>query len=171
MIPSTLRRLVSVLAFAFVFAGAALSQRPPTSTWEGAGAELFGTKRTLYVVTIAHPKRRHTCLMQAISATDVVCTHHGHTTTYRADDVAALILPGTHTGWYFYAIGFLAASGAATWGTVVLSSVCAPCAVATGIVAFFLFWMAPASAMMTDGDTSDRLLYLASGQTLKAKLS
>jgi hypothetical protein len=110
-------------------------------------------------------------LMQSINASEIVCMHHGHATAYRANDVAALISPGTHTRWSLYAAGFLAASGAATWGTVVLASVCVPCAVVTGVAAIFLCWMAPASAMATDGDTSDKLLYLAPGETLKVKLS
>ena len=171
MISSTLRRLLTVLALNFVFTTVALSQRPVTATWDGALAELVNTKRTLYVVTIAHPKNRHTCMMQSISGSEIVCTHHGHTTTYRAEDVAALIFPGTHTRWYLYAAGFLAGGGVATWGTVVLASVCVPCAAVTGVAAFFLYWMAPMSAMATDGDVADTLLYLAPGQILKVKLS
>jgi hypothetical protein len=171
MISSTLRSLSTVLALGFASSVVALGQNPLSATWEGARAELVNTTQTLYVVTVAHPKSRHACLMQSINASEIVCMHHGHTTAYRADDVAALIYPGDHTRWYLYAAGFLAASGAAIWGTVALASVCGPCAVVTGFAAFILLWMAPASAMTADGDTSDKLLYLASGQTLKAKLS
>jgi hypothetical protein len=171
MISSTLRSLFTVLALSFALVAVALGQNPVTPAWEGARAELVNTKQALYVVTIAHPKSRRACLMQSINAREIVCMHHGHTTAYRADDVAALISRGTHTRWYLYFAGFLAASGAAAWGTVVLASACAPCAVVTGAAAFFLLWMAPASGMATDGDAPDKLLYLASGQTLKVKLS
>jgi hypothetical protein len=170
MIHSTLRSPFIALALSFVYAAVAFGQSP-TSTWEGTRMALVNSKQSLYVVTMAHPKRRHACLIQSINASEIVCTHHGRTTAYRAGNVAALIFPGTHTRWYLYAAGFLAGSGAATWGTVVLAPICIPCAAVTGIAAFFLFWMAPASAMMTDGDSSDTLLYLAPGQTLKVKLS
>lgn len=171
MILAKLYRLFTVLALSFIFATVALGQRPLTPTWEGARAELVNMKHTLYVVTISRPMNRRRCLMQSINASEIVCTRHGHTTAYRAEDVAALIIPGTHTRWYFYAAGFLAAGGVATWGTVVLASACAACAAITGVATFFLYWMAPMSAMATDGDTPDTLLYLAPGRTLKVNLS
>ena len=170
MTPSTLRRLFTVLMFSFVSVAVAPGQSQLTPTWEGARFKLFNTKQTLYVVTIAHPKSHHTCLMQSINASEIVCTHRGHTTAYRTENVAALIAPGVHARWYLYAAGFLSAGGAATWGTVALATVCPPCAVLTGIAAILLYSMVPLSAMVTDGDTSDKLLYLASGQTLKVKL-
>jgi hypothetical protein len=170
MISSTLRRLSTVLALGSAFATAALGQSPLAPTWESAREELVNTKHTLYVVTISHPSRRHTCLMQSINASEIVCSNHGHATAYRAEEVAALISPGTHTRWYLYAAGFLAAGGATTWVTVILAPVCVPCAATTGIAAFFLYWMAPMSAMATDDDTADTLLYLAPGQSLKVNL-
>jgi hypothetical protein len=169
MIPSKPRSLFAGLALSFVFASFALGQSPTAPTWESARAERVAT-RTLYVITISHPKSRRTCLVQSIGASEIVCTHRGHQATYRVGEVAALILPGVHTRWYLYAAGFLTAGGAATWGTVVLASVCIPCAAATAVAAFFLYWMAPMSAMATDGDTADTLLYLAPGQSLKVKL-
>jgi hypothetical protein len=172
MIPSKLRSLFTGLALSFVSAAIALGQSPQTSTWEGARTELVNTtQHTLYVITIAHPKSRHTCHIQSIDASEIVCTHHGHTTIYGAADVAALIFPGIHTRWYLYAAGFLAAGGAATWGAVVLASVCAPCFGGTLVAAFIFYGMVPMSAMLTDGDSADTLLYLAPGQTLKVKLN
>lgn len=175
MIPSTLRRTFLVLALSFNFAAVAFSQNPAARTWLGARAEFVNTKQKLnkqaiYVVTIAHPTKRRRCLTQSIDAEQIVCTNHRHAITYRAEDVAALIVPGTHTRWYFYAAGFLAAGGAATWAAVVLAPACIPCAAATGVAALFLLWMAPMSAMATDDDTADTLLYLAPGQGLKVKL-
>lgn len=170
MISLALRRIFTALALILVFATAASGQSPQTTTWEGARAVLAKTKQTVYIVTITHPKNRRTCLVQSIDASEIVCTHHGHSTAYRAEDVSALISPGTHTRWYLYAAGFLGAGGAATWGTVAFATVCAPCAVITGFAAFVLYWMAPASAMMTDGDSPDALSYLAPGQTLNVKL-
>lgn len=170
MLNSMLRRLFVVLAICFVFAATAHGEKPRNATWDGARAELVNAKQKLYVVTIAHPKRRHTCVMQSISYGEIVCVDHGQTTAYRAEDVQALILPGSHTRWYLYFAGFLAAGGAATWGTVVLSSVCVPCAAGTGVAAFLLFMMSPLTGMATDGDVADTLLYLAPGQTLKVNL-
>ena len=108
--------------------------------------------------------------MQSIDTSQIVCDHHGEKTAYKADDIAAIIEPGEHTPVLIYAGGILAASGAAAWGTAVLASVCIPCAVVTGVAALFLFMMAPGAAMASDGDSSDRLLYIAPGQKLQVKL-
>lgn len=166
MSSSTRFRLLAFLALCLALSAVAHGQQPLTPTWEEARAELANANDTVYVVTIAHPTSRHTCRMQSINAAEIVCSHHGHTTTYRAEDVAALVRRGTHTRWYLYAAAFLGAGGAATWGTVLLASVCAPCAVLTGVAAVLLYWMAPMSAMATDGDSPDKLLYLAPGQSL-----
>ena len=166
MISSAPCRIFRALAFFLVFANIALGQSPQTTTWGHALAVLANSKQTVYVVTIAHPKNHRTCLVQSINASEIVCTHRGHSIAYRAEDVSAIISPGTHTRWYLYAAGFLGAGGAATWGTIALATVCAPCAVITGIAAFVLYWMAPASAMMTDGDSPDTPLYLAPRQTV-----
>jgi hypothetical protein len=170
MISSALRRLISILALNSFFAAVALGQAPVASTWQGVQEELFNTKHTLYVVTIAHPKTRHTCPMQSIDASQIVCNHHGHATAYFAKDIAALIHRGDHTRVYPFAAGFLAAGGAATWGTVVLASVCAPCAVITAVAALFFYQLAGLSGMLTDADSPDELLYLAPGQALKVSL-
>jgi len=179
MATRTLRHLVTVLTLNLISVSVALCQsttisvsapRGKATTWREAQDRL-GPKDTVYLVTIAQPKHRHTCHIDSMSVDEIVCSHLGHTTTYRADDVAALIHPGSHTPWYLWGAGFLAAGGAATWGTVVLAGVCPPCAVATGIAALFLYWMAPASAFLTDGDYDDALVYLAPGQTLKVSLS
>ena len=167
---STLRLLFTGVALNFVFATVALGQSPRAPAWEGARQALVHTNGTLYIVTISHPNRRHKCLMQSINAGEIVCGQHGHTVAYRAEDVAAIISRGTHTRWYLYFAGFLAAGGAATWATVALTSVCIPCALATGVAAILLYWVAPMTAMFTDGDTDDKLLYLAPGQSLKVRL-
>jgi hypothetical protein len=170
MILSAMRHLIPAFAISCIFANVALCQTSTTSAWEGARAELANPKQTVYVITIAHPKTRHTCLVQSVNASEIVCAHYGRTTTFRAGDVGALILRGEHARWYLYAAGFLAAGGGATWATVALSSVCIPCAAATGLAALVLYTLAPMCAMMTDGDSPDQLLYLAPGQTLRVRL-
>jgi len=170
MIPVASCRFFPILALILLFATIAQSQAPVASTWEGAQANLVNEKHTLYVVTIAHPKIRHTCIVQSVNASEIVCSQHGHAIDYLAKDVAALIDRGTHSRWYFYSARFLAAAGAATWGTVALAPVCVPCAVFTGIAALFLYQLAGLSGMISDGDFPDELLYLAPGQTLKVSL-
>lgn len=166
----TPRRFISVLALNLILAAVAAGQRPVTSTWHGAAQELVNTKHTLFIVTIAQPTRRHKCIMSSINDSEIVCEHHGHKTAFHAADVAALIFPGKHSRWYLYAAAFLVAAVASTWGTVVLAPICPACAVATGVAALFLYLMAPASPMMTDGDSPDRLFYVAAGQTLQVRL-
>jgi len=153
-----------------LFAAVALGQNAPVPAWDVAPIYAANTTKKIYIVTIAHPKRRHSCMMRSIDTTGIVCEHHGHIRNYKAEDVAAIIEPGEHSHWYIYSIGFLAASGLTAWGTAVVASICLPCAIVPGLAAFALFWMAPAMAMAADGDSSDSLLYIAPGQVLKIKL-
>jgi hypothetical protein len=127
-------------------------------------------KKNVKIITIAHPKLRHSCTVVSISANEIICGHSGHTMTFRAEDVAAVIEPGEHSHWYLYFAGSLAAAGAATWGTVVLAAVCPICAAATGVAALFLYVITPGTAFLSDDDSADSLLYLAPGQTLKVGL-
>ena len=170
MILSTLRGCIAVVTFGFIFSAVALGQNPQDRAWESAQRNI-AAKEKVYVVTIAHPKRRNLCVVQSIGLDKIVCTHPGHTRVFRAGDVAALIERGEHTRWQLYFAGVLAAGGAATWGTVVLASVCPVCAVATGVAALFLYVVAPLTAMLTEGDSGDSLLYLAEGQHLQVRLN
>jgi len=172
MIPSTLiRQITFVVVTCFLFAVSARGQSS-ASTWEVAPVDVGvgNSPKRLYVVTKTHPTKRHTCEARSVSTSEIVCEHHGRPTIYKAEDVAAIIEPGEHSRWHLYSIGFLAASGLTAWGTAVVASICLPCAIAPGFAAFFLFWMAPAMAMGSDGDSPDKLLYIAPGQTLRVKL-
>jgi hypothetical protein len=165
---TTVNRLIMVLALSLI-SGAALGQAPQAATWQGAQA-LVVAKKNVKIITIAHPKLRHPCAVVSISANEIICGHSGHTMTFRAEDVAAVIEPGEHSHWYLYFAGSLAAAGAATWGTVVLAAVCPICAAATGVAALFLYVITPGTAFLSDDDSADSLLYLAPGQTLKVGL-
>ncbi len=165
---TTAHRLITALALSLI-SGAALGQAPQTATWQGAQG-LVATKKKVEIITIAHPKRRYSCVVDSINANEIICEHSGHITTFRAEDVAAVIEPGYHSHWYLYFAGSLAAAGAATWGTVVLAAVCPICAAATGVAALFLYVITPGTAFLSDGDSADSLLYLAPGQTLKVGL-
>jgi len=171
MIPSTVNRnIIIFVASSLIFAVASSGQNSPAPAWEVAPVYPANTTKKIYIVTISHPKKRHTCMMQSINTSEIVCDHHGRLTIYKAQDVAAIIEPGEHTPVLIYVGGILAASGAAAWGTGVLASVCIPCAVVTGVAALFLFMLAPGAAMAADGDSSDTLMYLAPGQKLQVKL-
>lgn len=166
-----IRHIIFCVTFCLLRGAAASGQNSPATTWEGVSIyAAANTTKKLYIVTIAHPKKRNTCMMQSINQSEIACDHHGHPKFYKAEDVAAIIEPGEHTPVLVYVGGILAASGAAAWGTGVLASVCVPCAVVTGVAALFLFIMAPGAAMAADGDTSDTLLYIAPGQKLQVRL-
>ena len=180
MTTTKLSRSITAVTLCFVAAGVALGQAPQvfqiprapqTSSWGDGVQRKVAAKEKVYVVTIAHPKHRNTCIVQSVDADEIVCTHPGHKTIFRAGDVAALIKPGEHTPVLLLFVSFLAGTGAATWGTVVLAGVCPVCAVATGITAAVLFILADGSGFLADGDYADSLLYLAAGQRLQVRLN
>lgn len=180
MTASTLRCFVTALTFGFISTAVACGQAPQVfqapqapqnSSWGEGVVRNIAAKDKVYVVTIAHPKYRHVCVVAWIDDDKIACTHPGHESVYRVEDVAALVQPGEHAHVWPYFVGFLASAVAATWGTIVLAPVCPPCAVATGAAALILYWMAPASGMMSDDDSPDTLLYLAAGQRLQVKLN
>ena len=165
-----LRSLIAVLALNFAFAAVGVGQTAHPTAWELAGLRL-SLGQTIEVVTIKHPDRRQRCVVNSVNANEIVCTHHGDTIVYQAQDVMALIKPGNHPHVLLWFAGVLAAGGAATWGTIVLTAVCPVCAVGTAVVALGLYVMAPMTGMLADdGDYPEELLYLAPGQTLQVKL-
>lgn len=121
----------------------------------------------LFVVTHENPKHRHTCHVQSFSIDQLICSDHAGT-TYRTQDIAALIVPGNYISQHVsLAIGN-AALGAAIWGTIILAPVCPLCAAATAFGAFSAFGFS-ATTLMCD-NVPDRLLYLTPGQSLQVKL-
>lgn len=169
MITTTLRRVVSVFALSLICVTGALAQSPDTAAWEGATGKLVDTKQKVEIVTIAEPTRRQMCRVDSIEESEIVCRHHGHTVTFQANDVAALILHGGTPG-HVYFLRFLAAGGTAIFGGALLSLMCPTCAVAAVVAGLVFFAMAPVSAIYCRGNTGDTLLYLAPGQTLRVKL-
>ena len=169
MFASTLRWIITGLAFSFSSAILAHGQIGQTVSWQGAQS-IIAAKQKIYVVTIAHPKRRHTCVVRSIDNDRIVCEHLGHTTAFQTGDVAALIEPGEHTPVFLFFAGFLSAAGAATWGTVILAPICPVCAAATGVAAAVLYVMAMGSGFLADGDHAGSVLYLAAGQRLQVSL-
>ena len=80
-------RLVTVLSASFIFAGIAFGQAPKTVTWERVEWRVTANEE-VYVVTMAEPKREHACMVESVSADEIVCTHRGRTKVYGSKDVA-----------------------------------------------------------------------------------
>src|ERR1700759_4656945 len=96
MIARMLRWLITILSLNLIFAAVMHGQVAQATAWTGAEG-IITPKQKIYVVTAAHPNRRHTCMVRSIDESEIVCEHLGHTTAYRAEDVTALIGPGKHT--------------------------------------------------------------------------
>jgi hypothetical protein len=176
MAHGTIRRIVTLSAFALVSTTVTLAQSPAlretavipiSNTWQGAQLA-FPAKSKLIVVTLDKPNRRQTCHLRSYTADELVCSRaFGGPRTYLRQQVVALILPGDRLSKLFFVIGSCE-FGAAIWGSVVLAATCPACGVGTGIAAFFYFGVA--ALFVTGDDQPDRLLYLAPGQQLSRKL-
>jgi hypothetical protein len=185
----TLRRLFTLAALTLLTATLALAQpipsasgntpaasslvdsldynKPKFTSWNSlAGIDPRGK---LFVVTVAQPTQRHTCLVQSITVDRLACKGpFGSSRTYKPNDILALIVPGEYDLKIRLVLGLNAALGASIWGTVVLAAACPACAVGTGIAALFLF--AAAGAILIGDDLPDCLLYLGPGQNLQVQL-
>jgi hypothetical protein len=145
----------------------------PDHSWQGA-AQWIGSSRgklirKILIVTLDQPLRRQPCRIQSFTSEKLVCSRAlGDPRIVLPSQVLALIVPGDEGGRLKFILGFNAGLGVAIWGTVVLAATCPPCAVATGIAAFFFFGAAGAY-VFGDGQP-DRVLYLASGKELAPKL-
>jgi hypothetical protein len=173
----TVRSILTLFVLALVPATIALSQAttsievPVTGASESwQVAQLTGpSKGKLFVVTFDQPNRRQTCRIQSFSAERLVCSRAvGGPRAYLQQQVVALIIPGNSGLMRRMVLGFAGGSATAIWGTVVLASICPPCAVAAGSAAFGI-WGVPVSIICRHYKP-DRLLYLASGQKLNKKL-
>lgn len=123
----------------------------------------------LFVVTLDQPNRRQTCHIQSFAQDKLVCSRAiGSPRTYLPQQVVALILPGDNGLKLHLVLGLNGGSAAAIWGTVVLAATCPACAAATGVAALLL--LGAAGAVLIGDDQPDRLLYLAPGQKLSARL-
>ena len=145
----------------------------PDNSWQGAvqwiGSSRGKLVRKIVIVTLDQPLRRQSCRIQSFTSEKLVCSRVlGDARIFLPSQVLALIVPGDDVARLKFVLGFNAGLGVAIWGTVVLAATCAPCAVATGIAAFFFFGAAGAS-MIGDGQP-DRVLYLASRKELSPKL-
>ena len=174
----TVRRILTLSAFALVAATIALAQSPDSpeivaipirssNPWQDA--QSAGPSRgKLFVVTLDQPHRRQTCHIQSFTPDKLVCSRAiGGPRTYLPAQVVALILPGDGAFRLRLLLGLNVGLGAAIWGTVVLAATCPACAVGTGIAALILFGNAGVALF---DDEPDRLLYLAPGQQLTGKL-
>ena len=174
----TLRRILTLATLTLLSATLALAQtaappahpQPPSlsnTNW-GSAEDLGAPKRILFVVTTARPTHRITCRVQTFTDDQLTCKGpFGRTRIYKAQDIAAIILPGDFATRVGFGLGFTGAAAAATWGTVVLAATCTPCAVGVGIAAFLLF-VVDLGTQAAD-PYEDQLLYLAPGQTLQVK--
>jgi hypothetical protein len=179
MLQQFLHRIFALVALVFVSATIALAQSsasPDTATipaytrynWQVAQSTVAAGKK-LFVVTLDRPHRRQTCRVKSFTADKLVCSRTiGDAKTYLRQQVAALILPGDDDTGVRWVLGFNIGLGAAIWATVVLAATCPACAVATGIAALLCF--GAAGAILIGDDQPRRLVYLAPGQQLSAKL-
>jgi hypothetical protein len=182
IIQQTLRRILILATLALLSATLALAQSPALwSSWPPSaprsntfrGAIAIGPSHgKLYVVTIAHPKQEQTCRIQSFKQDQLVCLgNHGHTpVVYRAQDIAALITPGLHSGILATFLGFVGAGAGAITGAVFLASISMIGAVAVAAAGGFLLLFSTYLAMGADSYDSDIVLYLAPSQTLQVKL-
>ena len=171
--------LTTVLAFSASLAQAQNVQpwsswppsTPRSNTFRGAMA-LGPTQGKLYVVTFAHPKQEQACRIQSFKEDQLVCSRNrGHApVVYRAQDVAALITPGVHSGILPTFLGVVGAGAGAITGAVFLASVTIAGAVAVAVAGGFLLLLSTCVAMGADSDNPDSVLYLAPGQQLQVKL-
>jgi hypothetical protein len=118
---------------------------------------------------MAQPTHRIACRVQSFTVDQLACKRpFGKTRIYKPQEVAALITPGDNDLKLRLVLGLNVALAAAIWGTVVLAPTCPPCAVGTGIAAFFFF--GAAGGVLIGDDQPNQLIYLAPGQTLNKKL-
>jgi hypothetical protein len=175
-----IRRIATLFIFTIVSATISLAQSststevttiPANSTsnsWQFAQS-LGSSRHKLFVVTLDQPRRRQTCHVHSFTPDKLVCSRAiGGPRTYLPQQILAVILPGDDDVRLRLVLGFNAGLGVAIWGTVVLAAACPACAVATGVAAFFCFGAAGAT-LIGDGQPN-RVLYLAPGQHLSAKL-
>jgi len=138
------------------------------SSWqvaETSGASMY----KLAVVTLDHPDRMQSCRVKSFTSDRLVCARLiGRPHSYRADQVLAIIVPGDGGLRLPIWLSLNAVSGAAIWGTVVLTATCPPCAAATAFAA--LVFLGAAGAIALADDVTNKLLYLAPGQELSEKL-
>jgi hypothetical protein len=138
------------------------------STWEEARFRVPAGKKFI-VVTLAEPTHRNSCRVQSVTLDRLTCKRpFRKTRAYNSQQIAALITPGDKGLWRVLFFGFNGGLGAAIWGTLILAPVCVPCAVGTGVAAYFFF--GAAGVVLFSGFEPDSLLYLAPGQTLQVKL-
>ena len=140
---------------------------PRFTKWESLSQINPGGK--LFVITLAQPAHRHSCAVRSFTATELVCRgSFGSIRSYKASEIAALIVPGDFAARVGFAIGFTGATAVVAWQAFVLAATCTPCAVGVAIGAFLLF-VVDAGLQAAD-PVNDALLYLAPGQTLQVKL-
>ena len=85
----------------------------------------------LIVVTVSQPGVRHNCDVESVSEERILCKgKFGHTASYRAEDVAALLNPAVHERIWPAFLGVLSVGGgliaaacfvASLWGAVPLA--------------------------------------------------
>jgi hypothetical protein len=121
---------------------------------------------TVEIVRVSRPGKRTKCLLQSFSSEGLVCAPHGLHHGFRLpdSDVAAILSPADYSGEHFFYI----AMAVAVAGTIVAGFFLPVWgAVLIGIPAI-LFAMG--SAMGTDGDTGENILYQRPGTPLTVKL-
>jgi hypothetical protein len=123
----------------------------------------------LFVITLAQPAHRHSCAVRSFTATELVCKgSFGSVRSYKALEIAALIVPGDFAARVGFAVGFTGATAVVAWRAFVLAATCTACAVGVAIGAFLLFVL-DVGTQAAD-PANDALLYLAPGQNLQVKL-
>jgi len=140
---------------------------PKFTNWESLSQ--INPSGKLFVITLAQPLHRHPCAVRSFTATELVCRgSFGSVRSYKASEIAALIVPGDFAARVGFAIGFTGATAVVAWRAFVLAATCTPCAVGVAIGAFLLLVVNLGTQAADPVD--DALLYLAPGQNLEVKL-
>lgn len=175
---STVNRNLNIVVLALFSATLAIAQSASTtgpikihgrnSTWQVA--QVVGTSmHKLVVITVDQPNRRQACRVRSFTADGLVCSRViGAPRVYLPQQVLALIVRGDGHSRIPIWLALNVGSGAAIWGTLVLTATCPACAAATALAALVLFGAAGAIAYADD--VPDRILYLAPGHALSGKI-
>lgn len=122
-------------------------------------------KKKIIVVTNAKKTTRHSCVVENVSAGKLICAgsaFHARK-TFRVGDIAALIEPAKrYPTWVLFSGWFGTGAGLIT-GACFLASVTVVGAIPVALLGGMFILTSPITAMASDDDVPERLLYVRSG--------
>ncbi len=180
MTQQTLRRILTLATLTLLSATIALAQTaaPPAhpelpslsnNNWSYA-KDRGVPERTLFVITTARSTHRINCRARTFTDDQLTCKGpFGRTRTYKAQDIAALILSGEDTAIRHIMVVVAVISACAIAGAVFLNPVARFGSFLLGLAGGAAFLILEPGLAMAADDQPDELLYLAPGQTLQVK--